>query len=107
MTSRRMFVGSILAVAAAAPLFTSAQSCCAAGKKEGCSPTASKLKATGAVVLETNGEKTKIQIVCAKCGYKAAALEIDTPTAGKPYTQDWTCPKCNFKQKVTVELVTA
>jgi DNA-directed RNA polymerase subunit M/transcription elongation factor TFIIS len=106
-----MFIGSILTVAAAAaPLFTSAQTCCAAGnaaKKEGCPAVSSKLKATGAVVLESNGTKTKIQIVCGKCGYKAAALEIDTPTAGKPYTQDWTCPKCNFKQKVTVELVTA
>ncbi len=104
MTSRRLFVGTIFAAAAAAPLLVSAQTCCG-GKKakgEGCAAGAGNLTATGAVVLKNNGGKTKIKIVCGKCGYKTAAIEIDTPTADKPYTQEWTCPKCGFKQTVTV-----
>jgi len=103
MTSRRLFIGSMLTLAAV-PLLSSAQTCCAAkaAKKEEATP--SKLKATGATVLESNEKKTTIKIKCAKCGYQSAAIEIDTPTAGKPYTLDWACPKCGHKQKVTVEV---
>ena len=102
MTSRRLFVASMLTLAAV-PLLSKAQTCCAAGSKDAkcCS---SKLTATGgAVVVESNEKKTKIKIKCAKCGKLSDEIEIDTPTAGKPYTQDWTCPKCGYKQKITVE----
>jgi len=105
MTSRRVFIGSILTLAAV-PLLSNAQSCCAAGAKD-TKCCESKLRATGAVVVESNEKKSKIKIKCAKCGYLSAEIEIDTPTADKPYTQEWTCPKCGNKQKVTVELPTA
>ena len=104
MTSRRLFVGSLLTLAAA-PLLSDAQTCCAANaaKKE-CAPTTGpKLNATGAEVLGGCPKKTKIKITCAKCG-KTEEIEIDTPTADKPYAQNWTCPKCGYKQKVTVEV---
>ena len=105
MTSRRVFTGSILAIAAI-PLLSSAQTCCSAGAKD-TKCCASKLKATGAVVLESNEKKTKIKVKCTKCGFLSAEIEIDTPTADKPYTLDWTCPKCGNKQKVTVEVPAA
>jgi len=95
MTSRRTFVASMLTLAAV-PLLSFGQTCCAA-----------KLKATGACIIESNEKKTKIKIKCSKCGHLSAVIEIDTPTAGKPYTQDWTCPKCGNKQKVTVEVAQA
>jgi DNA-directed RNA polymerase subunit M/transcription elongation factor TFIIS len=106
MTSRRLFIGSMLTLAAV-PLLSSAQTCCAAkaAKKE--EAASSSLKVTGATVIESNATKTKIKIKCAKCGYLSAEIEIDTPTAGKPYTQDWVCPKCGHKQKVTVEVAKA
>ncbi len=105
MTSRRLFIGSMCALAAV-PLLSSGQSCCAAGgagKKAACADGAAKLKATNAAVVACDGAKTKIKITCAKCG-KDAELEIDTPTADKPYSLDWTCPKCGKKQTVTVEV---
>jgi DNA-directed RNA polymerase subunit M/transcription elongation factor TFIIS len=107
MTSRRLFVGSVLTLAAV-PFLSNAQTCCAAkaAKKEGCAAGAAKLAATGATVLETNAQKTKIKVTCAKCG-KVVELEIDTPTADKPYAQEWACPKCGNKQKVTVEAAKA
>jgi DNA-directed RNA polymerase subunit RPC12/RpoP len=104
MTSRRLFLSSMLTLAAV-PLLSSGQTCCAAakaGKKEGCAANACKLTAAGATVLESNEKKAKIKVTCAKCG-KTVELEIDTPATGKPYTQDWACPKCGNKQKVTVE----
>ncbi len=103
MTSRRTFVASMLTLAAV-PLLTSGQTCAAAAKadkKDGAPSTGPKLNATGAVVLGGCEKKTKIKITCAKCG-KIVELEIDTPTADKPYTLDWTCPKCGNKQKVAV-----
>jgi len=105
MNSRRMFIGSLFTLAVA-PLLSSGQSCCAAAKatkKETSTACAAKLKASGASVVESNEKKTKIKIKCAKCGHVSAEIEIDTPTAGKPYTQDWTCPKCGNKQKITIE----
>lgn len=105
MTSRRTFVGSLLTLAAV-PLLSSGQTCCAAGNnKKACCE--GNLKATGAGIIESNEKKTKIKIKCAKCGYLSAEIEIDTPTADKPYTQDWVCPKCGHKQKVTVEVAKA
>ncbi len=106
MTSRRLFVGSMLTLAAA-PLLSSAQTCCAgakAEKKEGCS-AASNLVAEGATVLGGCPKKTKIKITCAKCG-KTVELGIDTPTADKPYAQEWVCPKCGNKQAVSVKTAT-
>ena len=108
MTSRRMFVGSMLTLVAI-PLLSSGQTCCpiAKAKKEAAAACAAKFKATNATVLETNEKKTKIKIKCSKCGAQSAEIEIDTPTADKPYAQEWTCPKCGNKQKVTVEVAAA
>ena len=104
MTSRRLFVGSMLTLAAV-PLLSTAQTCggAAKAKKDGCAANACKLTATGAAVTESGEKKTKIKITCAKCG-KVVELEIDTPTGGSPYSQEWTCPKCGNKQKVSVEV---
>jgi len=102
MTSRRMFISSVLTLAAV-PLLSNAQTCCAAGGSKDAKCCASKLKATGASVVDSNEKKTKIKITCGKCGYLSAEVEIDTPTADKPYALEWACPKCGNKQKVTVE----
>jgi predicted nucleic-acid-binding Zn-ribbon protein len=106
MTSRRTFIGSMLTLAAV-PLISSGQACCAADKdaKKAAAPaTPSKFKAASAVVGESNEKKTKIKIKCVKCGHLCDEIEIDTPTADKPYTQEWTCPKCGKKQTVKVEV---
>lgn len=105
MTSRRTFVASMLTLAAV-PLLSSGQTCAAVAKtdKKACAPsTGPKLAATGATVLGGCPKKTKIKITCAKCG-KTEEIEIDTPTADKPYSQVWACPKCGNKQKVSVEV---
>jgi len=110
MTSRRLFIGKILTLAAAVPLLCSAeQACCAASKdekKEEKKTCSSKLTATGATLVECGEKKTKIAIKCAKCGCKAE-LEIDTPTADKPYSLEWKCPKCGHKQQITVAVAKA
>ncbi len=108
MTSRRTFVASMFTLAAV-PLLSSGQTCCAAAKDAKKSVPAActaKLTATGATVVECGDKKTKIKITCAKCG-KTVELEIDTPTADKPYAQDWVCPKCGNKQKVSVGVAKA
>jgi len=94
---------------AAVPLLSSGQTCCATAKKDkkdAPATCAAKLLATGAAVVESNEKKTKIKITCPKCG-KVAELEIDTPTADKPYAQEWTCPKCGCKVKVSVAVAKA
>jgi len=110
MTSRRLFMSKLLTLAAVAPLICSAEkACCAASKdekkdeKKACS---SKFTATGATLVECGKKKIKLAIKCAKCGHKAE-LEIDTPTADKPYSLEWKCPKCGHKQKITVEVAKA
>jgi len=110
MTSRRLFIGKILTLAAAVPLICSAEkACCPAAKenkkeeKKACAP---KLIATGATLVECGEKKTKIAIKCTKCGFKAE-LEIATPTADAPYSLEWKCPKCGNKQKITVEVAKA
>ena len=109
MTSRRTFVASMLTLAAV-PLLSSGQTCCAAAakadKKDGVPSTGPKLDATGAAVLGGCMKKTKIKITCPKCG-KIEELEIDTPTADKPYAKDWVCPKCGCKVKVSVAVAKA
>lgn len=113
MTSRRLFIGKMLTLVAAVPLLCSANNCCPsekAGKKEvkkeEKAASAPKLTATGATLVECGEKKTKLAIKCAKCGFKTE-LEIDTPTADKPYSQEWKCPKCGHKQKITVEVAKA
>jgi hypothetical protein len=106
MTSRRLFISSLFTLTAAVPLLCSANNCCPSeknAKKEEKSACAVKLTATGATVVESNDKKTKLAIKCAKCGFKAE-LEIDTPTADKPFSLEWVCPKCKHKQKITVEV---
>lgn len=106
MTSRRLFITTSLSLAAV-PFLSKGQTCCAAKKADGAAPAAacqSKLKATNASVVSCDGAKTKIKIKCAKCGHQPVEIEIDTPTAEKPYKQEWSCPKCGFKQTVTVEM---
>ena len=108
MTSRRTFVASMLTLAAV-PLLSSGQTCGTAAKadtKDSSPSTGPKLNATGAAVLGGCPKKTKIKITCAKCG-KTDEIEIDTPTADKPYTQDWACPKCGCKVKVSVAVAKA
>lgn len=108
MTSRRTFIASMVTLAFV-PLLSSGQACCATAKKtkeNASAACAAKLIATGAAVVECGEKKTKIKITCAKCG-KTEEREIDTPTADKPYTLNWVCPKCGHKQKVTVAVANA
>ena len=67
---------------------------------------ASRFKATGATVIDSNEKKTRIKIKCGRCGY-TTEIEIDTPTTEKPYSQEWKCPRCGHKQKVIVEVAKA
>ena len=101
MTSRRLFLSSMLTLSAVS-LLTSCQTDTPVVPNE----AASRFKATGATVLDSNEKKTKIKIKCGRCGYKAE-LEIDTPTADKPYSLEWKCPRCGHKQKITVEVAQA
>ena len=104
MTSRRIFISTLFTLAAV-PLLVSAQTSCTAKKET--TATSSKLKAAGAIVIASDEKKTKIKIKCAKCGYMTDEMEIDTPTADKPYSLEWTCPKCGHKQTVTIEVAAA
>lgn len=98
MTSRRLFMSSLLTLSAAS-LLTS----CTADTPSVPNAAASRFTATGATVLDSNEKKTKIKIKCARCGYKME-LEIDTPTADKPYSQEWKCPRCGHKQMIIIEV---
>lgn len=106
MTSRRTFISAVL-TAAALPLLSSGQTCCAAAGKDakktaGTCPA--NLKATNATVIGCEGAKVKIKVKCAKCGFLSAEMELDMPTAEKPTTLAWNCPKCGHKQTVKLEL---
>lgn len=105
MTSRRMFIGSMLTLAAVAPLLTSCETSSPA-EKEMAARWASLFKTEGATVIASDEKKTKIKIRCARCGY-TTELEIDTPTADKPYSLEWKCPRCGHKQKIAVKVVPA
>jgi transcription elongation factor Elf1 len=98
MTSRRLFMSSLM-ILPAVSLLTS----CETDTPAVPNAAASRFKGTGATVLDSNEKKTKIKIKCARCGYKME-LEIDTPTADKPYSQEWKCPRCGHKQKVIIEV---
>ena len=109
MTSRRLFISSLFTLTAAVPLLCSANNCCPsekAAQNEEKPASASKLTATGATVVESNDKMTKLAIKCAKCGFKAE-LEIDTPTADKPFSLEWVCPKCKHTQQITVAVAKA
>jgi len=101
MTSRRLFIGSLLTLSAVS-LLTSCQTDTPSVPNE----AASRFKATGAKVIDSNEKKTRIKIKCARCGY-TTELEIDTPTADKPYSLEWKCPRCGHKQKIVVEVSAA
>jgi DNA-directed RNA polymerase subunit M/transcription elongation factor TFIIS len=106
MTSRRLFISKLLTLAAVAPLLCSAEKANTDASKEEKKASGPKLTATGATVVEAGEKKTKLAIKCDKCGFKAE-LEIDTPTADAPYSQEWKCPKCGHKQKITVSVAKA
>jgi len=107
MISRRMFVGAVLTTAAM-PLLSNAQCCaktCPANGKCCDAKNAKKLKATGgATITESDEKKTTFTIKCTKCGFVSKPITIDTPTADKPYTLEWKCPKCGNRQTVTIEV---
>ncbi|HRR32985.1 MAG TPA: hypothetical protein P5026_02700 [Kiritimatiellia bacterium] len=108
MTTRRLFIRTLFA-GTAVSLLAAAQSGCrpAAEPAATAAPADAnipKLKVSGAVVIAAGSQKTTIKIRCQKCGFLSEEMQIDTPKAGQPYTQDWTCPKCGHKQAVTIEL---
>ena len=106
MTSRRVFLNALLTLAAL-PLASRGQACCPqnakAAEKKACGTAGSGAAAVGATVVESGEKKTKIKIKCAKCGH-TVDTEIDTPTADKPYKQEWRCPRCGHRQAVSVAL---
>ena len=105
MTTRRLFLESALTLAAL-PLVTAGQTCSPAAKPakhEKPAACAAKLSASGGATLVTCGEKkSTFKVKCTKCGFQTAEIEIDTPTADKPYTLEWKCPKCGQKHSVTI-----
>ena len=105
MTTRRLFIRTLFA-GTAVSLLAAAQSGCRPAAEPAAPVGANipQLKAAGAVVVAAGSQKTTIKIRCLKCGFLSEEIEIDTPKAGQPYTQAWTCPKCGHKQTVTVEL---
>ena len=74
------------------------------GTSETLTVGAVQLQATGAGLVKADAQKTTFRIKCAICGYEEERT-IDTPTAGKPFTLDWICPKCKHKQTITVQVV--
>lgn len=64
-----------------------------------------QLKVNGAGIVKADAAKTTFKIKCSRCGFEPEEITIDTPVAGKPYTQDWTCPKCGNKMKIVIEAV--
>ena len=64
-----------------------------------------KVKATGAGIVKADARQTTFAIKCARCGYEAPPMTIDTPAAGQPYTLAWVCPRCGHKQTIVIEVV--
>lgn len=64
----------------------------------------SKLEATGSGIVKADAQKTTYRIKCEKCGFKSEEVIIDTPTADKPYTLVWTCPKCGYEQNIIIQV---
>jgi len=96
MTSRRQFIGSMIATAAVVPLVS------AEADDEADVPA---LVATGAVIGAVTAAKTTVTFICSVCGHALAPDEISTPAVGVPYTKQWTCPMCQDKQTVTIVAV--
>ena len=65
-----------------------------------------QIEATGAGIVKADARKTTYRIKCGLCGYLSEGMTADTPTAGKPYTLDWVCPKCGHKQKIVIKVAT-
>lgn len=63
-----------------------------------------ELDATGCGIVKANEQKTTYKIKCSVCGYESNEISIDTPTADKPYTIVWTCPKCKNKQTIVIQV---
>lgn len=52
--------------------------------------------------MDANEKTVKIFIKCPRCGY-TTEMEIEKPTADKPYSKEWKCPICGCRVKITVE----
>lgn len=63
-----------------------------------------KLQAVGAGIVTADAEKVTFAIKCGICGFEPEKITIPTPAAGKPYTQEWVCPKCGNKQKIVIQV---
>ena len=63
-----------------------------------------QVTATGAGIVKADAQKITFQIKCGVCGFVTETVTVDTPTAGKPYTLDWVCPKCGHKQKIVISV---
>ena len=98
MTSRRQFIQAMVPLSTALMLTS-----CQTSKPLVQTAAAARYTSTGATVLDANEKTTKIHIKCPRCGY-TTEMEIPTPTADKPYVQEWKCPRCGRRVKITVEV---
>jgi hypothetical protein len=62
------------------------------------------ITASGAGIVKADAQKTTFKIKCRLCGYETEEITVDTPTAGKPYTMTWICPKCGHKQTIVIQI---
>jgi hypothetical protein len=98
MTSRRQFIQACIPLSAALVL-----SSCKTAEPPVPTEAASRFKATGATVIDADEKAVKIYIKCPRCGY-TTQMEIEKPTADKPYSKEWKCPRCGCRVKITVEV---
>ncbi len=60
------------------------------------------LQAVGAGLVRADAQTLTFKIKCEECGYEPETVTIATPVPGKPYVLDWVCPKCGYRQKITI-----
>ena len=63
-----------------------------------------RLQAKGAGLVRADPEKTTFKIKCARCGFEGNEVTIPTPTLGRPYSQEWVCPRCGHKQQIIISV---
>jgi len=98
MTSRRQFIQACVPLATVLVL-----SSCKTAEAPVPTEAAAHFKATGATVVDADATTVKIHIKCPRCGY-ATEKEIPKPTKDKPYSEEWKCPRCGCRVKITVEV---